>query len=112
MPKKELKTKNKEYESEEDLQQRRFKTTLEWMGWGSIATLIALLVAWVSSAVHLDYQSSAMIMMTIYFWAVSWGIGKLIKDSPAAWKHYFHWWTVAVILGGILLTLGVTIVPT
>ncbi|WXG40603.1 MAG: hypothetical protein WED07_07380 [Candidatus Freyarchaeum deiterrae] len=113
MPKKELETKDKKYDYEENFQQRRFETILEWTGWGSLVTLIVVFAAVILlSDVTIDYQTSAMMIMAIYFWGVSWATGKLIKDTPQAWKHYFHWWTVAIVLGGILLALGVAFVPT
>nr|MDO8080743.1 hypothetical protein [Candidatus Freyarchaeota archaeon] len=113
MPKKELETKDKEHEFVENFQQRRFETILEWTGWGSLATLLTILAALTLIAgINLDSETTAMILMTIYFWVASWGTGKLVKDNPNAWKRYFYWWTAAIIIGGILCVLGITIVPT
>jgi hypothetical protein len=113
MPHKELETKHKEDEYIENTQLRRFETILEWTGWGSLATLLTLLGALtLVPGINLDSETTAMIIITIYFWAVSWGAGKLVKDNPNAWKRYFYWWSVAIILGGILCVLGVTIIPT
>lgn len=113
MPKKELETKDIENESQENFQQSRFETILEWTGWGSLATLLTLLAALTLIAgINLDSETTAMILISIYFWALSWGTGKLIKDNPKAWKRYFYSWTAAMILGGILCILGVTIIPT
>ncbi|MFB0560525.1 MAG: hypothetical protein ACETWM_04740 [Candidatus Lokiarchaeia archaeon] len=113
MPKQELKTKDEDNESQENLQRRRFETILEWTGWGSLAAILAVLVLMVLfDNINLDSETSTIILIAIYIWFVSWGTGKLVKDNPDAWKHYSFWWAIAIILGAILCILGVTIVPT
>lgn len=113
MPKGRLESEDAEQEFDEKLALKYFETTLEWMGWGALATLLTILVAMaLLNNVNLDSETSALILIAIYLWVVSWGTGRLVKDNPDAWKHYLYWWTAAIILGGILCILGVTIVPT
>lgn len=113
MPKQEIKTKDEENEYQEKFQRKRFETILEWIGWGSLATLLAVLVIMVLfDNINLDSETTTIILIAIYLWFVSWGTGKLVKDNPDAWKHYSFWWTVAIILGATLCILGVIFVPT
>ncbi|MEX2725578.1 MAG: hypothetical protein Q6366_009635 [Candidatus Freyarchaeota archaeon] len=97
----------------EDLPRERFKTILEWTGWGSLATLIAILAAMtLIEGVSLNSETSTLLIMSLYFWGLSWGTNKLVKENPDAWKHYFYWWIAAVTLGGALSIAGVTFIPT
>lgn len=113
MPDKKLETKDEENEFIENLKLRRFETILEWTGWGSLATLLIILAAMILiEGINLDAETTAMIIIAIYFWVVSWGTGKLIKDNPKAWKHYLYHWTTAIILGCVLCVLGVIFIPT
>jgi hypothetical protein len=102
-----------EDELTEHLPRERFKTVLEWTGWGSLASLITILAAMtLIEGVGLNSETSTLLIMSLYFWGLSWGTNKLVEENPDAWKHYFFWWTAAVILGGALSIAGVAIIPT
>ncbi|MGQ9723054.1 MAG: hypothetical protein ACUVXA_17260 [Candidatus Jordarchaeum sp.] len=113
MSNQESKTKNENNEIQEKFQLKQFETILEWTGWGSLATALAILVLMVLiDSINLGSETSAIILIAIYLWVVSWGTGKLVKDNPDAWKYYLYSWTAAIALGAILCVLGVTFVPT